>query len=76
MLAYEMLGLKTWRVSSVGINLAYHKAAATSHPDKAAPQEKEYATIDMQQINAIKETLLDTETRTKYHRDGVIPWVI
>lgn len=76
MLAYEMLGLKTWRVSSVGINLAYHKAAATSHPGKAAPQEKEYATIDMQQINAIKEMLLDTETRTKYHRDGVIPWVI
>ncbi|KAL1801188.1 hypothetical protein ACET3X_001530 [Alternaria dauci] len=76
MLAYEMLGLKTWRVSSVGIHLAYRKAAATSHPDKVAPQDKEYATLDMQQINAVKDMLLDMETRTKYHRDGVIPWVI
>ncbi|KAG9187152.1 hypothetical protein G6011_05023 [Alternaria panax] len=76
MLAYKMLGLQTWRVSSVGINLAYRKAAATSHPDKAALREKESATLAMQQINAIKDMLLDKETRTKYHRDGVIPWVI
>ncbi|CAG5141976.1 uncharacterized protein ALTATR162_LOCUS1052 [Alternaria atra] len=76
MLAYNMLGLQTWRVSSVGINLAYRKTAAISHPDKAAPREKELATLEMQQINAVKEMLLDKESRTKYHRDGVIPWVI
>jgi DnaJ-class molecular chaperone len=76
MLAYNMLGLQTWRVSSVGINFAYRKAAATSHPDKAAPREKELATLEMQQINAVRDMLLDNETRTQYHRDGVIPWVI
>jgi DnaJ-class molecular chaperone len=76
MLAYELLGLQTWRVSSVGINLAYRKVAAARHPDKAAPQQKEFANMDMKQTNAIKEMLLDKKARVKYHRDGVIPWVI
>jgi hypothetical protein len=76
MLAYNMLGLQNWRISSVGINLAYRKAAARYHPDRASVHDKESATLEMQQLNAVKDMLMDKESRGQYHRDGVIPWVI
>jgi len=59
MLAYNMLGLQNWRISSVGINLAYRKVASRTHPDMVAPAQKELATLDMQQINAVKDMLMD-----------------
>ncbi|KAI4954520.1 hypothetical protein J4E86_005829 [Alternaria arbusti] len=76
MLAYNMLGLQNWRISSIGINLAYRKVASRTHPDMVAPAQKELATLDMQQINAVKDMLMDKDLRIKYHRDGLIPWVV
>ncbi|KAI4950268.1 hypothetical protein J4E91_004925 [Alternaria rosae] len=76
MLAYYMLGLQNWRISSIGISLAYRKVASRTHPDMVAPAQKELATLDMQQINAVKDMLMDKDLRIKYHRDGLIPWVV
>ncbi|EOA88310.1 hypothetical protein ACJQWK_01833 [Exserohilum turcicum] len=76
MLVYNMLGLNSWRVSSDAIASAYRRRAATLHPDKAAPWERELANLTMQQLNAAKELLMDRRARGKYHRDGVVPWVV
>jgi hypothetical protein len=76
MLAYQMLGLEDWNVSADTISLAYRRKAAALHPDKVPVKQKKLATIDMQQLNAIKEMLLDPRDRRQYHLNAEIPWVI
>jgi DnaJ-class molecular chaperone len=71
-----MLKLKDWNVSRDAIKLAYRRVAFANHPDMVAPREKEFATLAMQQINAARDLLLDARRRHKYHRDGIVPWVV
>jgi hypothetical protein len=75
-LAYQMLGLERWNVSDNTIRQAYRNRAAALHPDKMPAREKKLATLDMQQLNAVKEMLLNSRDRRQYHMDGEIPWVI
>jgi hypothetical protein len=75
-LAYKMMGLDDWNVSNDAIIQAYRRKSAILHPDKVPAGQKKYATIDMQQLNAIKDMLLDPTDRQQYHMDGEIPWVI
>jgi hypothetical protein len=76
MLAYQMMGLEDWNVSADAIKAAYRRKAPTLHPDKLPAQEKELATLDMQQLNAVRDMLLDARGRRQYHMDGEIPWVV
>jgi curved DNA-binding protein CbpA len=76
MLAYQLMGLEDWNVSTDAIKAAYRRKAPTLHPDKLPAQEKELATLDIQQLNAVRDMLLDARERRQYHMDGKIPWVI
>jgi curved DNA-binding protein CbpA len=76
MIVYHMLKLKDWNVGHDAIKLAYRRVAFVNHPDMVTPREKELATLAMQQVNAARDLLLDTRRRRKYHRDGIVPWVV
>ncbi|KAF1941690.1 hypothetical protein EJ02DRAFT_404015 [Clathrospora elynae] len=76
MILYNMLGLRDWSVSADAIKFAYRRVAFTSHPDRASIKDREIATLEMQQINAAKDLLLDARRRRQYHADGIVPWVV
>lgn len=73
MVLYELLGLDDWRVSRVAILSAWRQVSRDVHPDKVAEEDRDVATIIMQQINAAKEVLTNPVTRRRYHEDGVLP---
>jgi DnaJ-class molecular chaperone len=76
MVLYEMLGLHDWNVSKRTIMTARRQTALMFHPDRAKEDEREAATVRMQQVNAAAEVLSHRKSRWKYHVDGVLPWAI
>lgn len=73
---YQLLGLEDWNVGAEEISAAWRSAALDVHPDHAAEDDQEYATLKMQHLNAAKELLLDMNRRNHYHIDGVVPWAV
>jgi hypothetical protein len=74
MTLYNLLGLTDWKVSKKAIKSAWRQTALEVHPDRAAAQNREAATLLMQKLNAAVEVLSDRTRRLQYHRDGVLPW--
>jgi hypothetical protein len=74
MVLYNLLGLTDWKVSKKAIMSAWRQTAREVHPDRAAVQDREAATMLMQKLNAAVEVLSDRTRRRQYHVDGVLPW--
>ncbi|EUC46498.1 hypothetical protein COCMIDRAFT_25457 [Bipolaris oryzae ATCC 44560] len=76
-LLYTTLGLSDWRATPSTIKKSYRRMARTLHPDKASSEEdKGAANLAMQQLNAARDVLVDTEARREYHRTGIVPWIV
>jgi hypothetical protein len=73
---YELLGLDDWTVSRRVIMTAWRQKALMVHPDRAREEEREDATVLMQQVNAAAEVLSNWTSRRQYHVDGVLPWAV
>ncbi|KAK9433095.1 hypothetical protein V1505DRAFT_338346 [Lipomyces doorenjongii] len=67
---YEILGVKR-TATSVEIKKAYHKAALSSHPDKAKPEEREEAEVRFKVISQAYEILSDEDKRRDYDQYGM-----
>jgi hypothetical protein len=76
MALYQLLGLDSWNVTRKEIKTAWRKKALGVHPDRAAQEDREAATLLMQKLNAAVEVLSDCERRRQYHEDGVLPWAV
>jgi hypothetical protein len=76
MVLYDLLGLDHWRVSTRAVRSAWRHTALAVHPDQASDEERETATLRMQQVNAAREVLLNSTRRRQYHVDGVLPWAV
>jgi curved DNA-binding protein CbpA len=74
MTLYDLLELANWNASIGEIMAAYRDVAMRAHPDRAAEDERDAATLKMQLINGAKEVLSDHHLRRQYHVDGVLPW--
>jgi DnaJ-class molecular chaperone len=55
---------------------AWRQKALMVHPDRAREEEREDATVLMQQVNAAAEVLSNWTSRRQYHVDGVLPWAV
>lgn len=71
---YSILGLSDFDVGSEEITAAYRRAAFEHHPDRANENNREEATVAMQQLNAARDLLLNEGSRRQYHIDGRVPW--
>jgi curved DNA-binding protein CbpA len=71
-----MLGLSDWHVSKRTILTAWRQTALMEHPDRASEDERDAATILMQQVNAAADVLSHPTSRRQYHVDGVLPWAM
>ncbi|KAL6702566.1 hypothetical protein ACN47E_001349 [Coniothyrium glycines] len=67
---YHLLGITSWKVTRAEIRTAYRKIAFAAHPDKVGVEQRNFATIRMQQVNAAKDLLLDNQRRWQYHTNG------
>ncbi|KAK9319324.1 hypothetical protein V1517DRAFT_332928 [Lipomyces orientalis] len=67
---YELLGVSR-TATAVEIKKAYHKAALSSHPDKAKPEEREDAEIRFKVISQAYEILSDDDKRRDYDQYGM-----
>ncbi|KAH7381343.1 hypothetical protein DE146DRAFT_624434, partial [Phaeosphaeria sp. MPI-PUGE-AT-0046c] len=74
MVLYDVLGLSDWNVKKTVIERAWRHTAREHHPDKVPEEEREAATLRMQQVNAAKEVLTNSVRRFQYHEDGLLPW--
>ncbi|KAF1850318.1 uncharacterized protein K460DRAFT_382072 [Cucurbitaria berberidis CBS 394.84] len=76
MALYNLLKLDDWKASAEEVRVAWRKEALASHPDRVTEEDRGYATLKMQQLNAAKDLLSDNKRRRRYHVDGKLPWVV
>lgn len=70
---YLILNLDDWKVSKKQILSAWRHVSLDLHPDRVAAEDRDVATLMMQQINAAKDVLTDSAARRQYHLTGTLP---